>query len=97
MNIEDLQDYIVNKLAKYNIHVSLSKRTKSVYIKVANKYTIRISDHYNTHNGRRFKYNIGPHIDKFKKYGKCYYYKSDRVNQLIIRVIKDIKDNKVRV
>ena len=89
-----LQDIIL-KLDNHNIPyiVKKSNNTNSVYIKIYDKYYIRISDHYKK-NDAKYNYNIGPHINSFKRLKGSYYFKYDRTNQLIIRLIKDLKDKK---
>lgn len=96
LTISHVTDTIVGRLAKYRIptKVSHSSKSNSVYIHIANSITIRVSDHY-TNKDYLCEYNIGEHISRFKRSKKSYYYRSNRVNELIIRLLKDIKDNRI--
>lgn len=96
MELDYLLDNIILRLYNYNIPYTVKKsnNTNSIYIKVCNKYCIRISDHYKR-NDAKYKYNIGPHINSFMRLKNSYYFKVDRTNQLITRLMKDLKDNKL--
>jgi hypothetical protein len=93
--VKDTVDVITTRLNKYginNYHVHHSCKSSSMYIKIGKKITIRVADHYST-SDHLCKYNIGDHICNFKKARNSYYYRSDRINNLLKKVIKDVKDN----
>ena len=95
-NVKLLVDIITDRLDKYNItnyHVHHSCKSSSMYIKIDKKVTIRVADHYSS-TDHLCKYNIGDHIDNFKKVKGSFYYRSDRVNNLFKKLIRDDKIKK---
>jgi hypothetical protein len=93
---KELTDIITGRLAKYNIQTKVhhSCKSESTYIKIGREVTIRVSSHHSG-NDFRCQYNIGDHITRFKRDRKSYYYRADRVNELIKRILKDLKDNRM--
>ena len=92
-NVKTLVDEIASKLDRYkvtNYHIHHSCKSSSMYIKINKKVTIRVADHYSS-TDHLCKYNIGEHIDNFKKAKGAYYYRSDRTNELLKKVIRDHK------
>lgn len=93
--IEELAAIIVNHLLaegftvqRYNAYT-----TNSIYLKldygVCNY--IRISDHPGKRH-LKYQYNIGPHIEKFRKEKDRYdrfYYRLDRARNMLERIIRD--------
>ena len=68
-NVKMLVDEITSKLDRYkvtNYHVHHSCKSSSMYIKINKKVTIRVADHYSS-TDHSCKYNIGDHINNFKK------------------------------
>lgn len=92
-NVKMLVDEITSKLDRYkvtNYHVHHSCKSSSMYIKINKKVTIRVADHYSS-TDHLCKYNIGEYIENFKKVKGAYYYRSDRINELLKKVIRDHK------
>lgn len=92
-NVKMLVDEITSKLDRYkvtNYHIHHSCKSSSMYIKINKKVTIRVADHYSS-TDHLCKYNIGEHIENFKKVKGAYYYRSDRTNELLKKVIRDHK------
>lgn len=93
--IEELAAVIINRLLaegftvqRYNAYT-----TNSIYLKldygVCN--SIRISDHPGK-KYLKYRYNIGPHIRKFRKEKDKYdrfYYRVDRSRNMLERIIRD--------
>lgn len=90
---EYISKEIQNKLLKYgyNSKIHHSFKSPSVYIKIGKVKTIRVSDHYGNRDSL-CDYNIGTHIYRFRRYKNSRYYRHDKINELVKRVIKDLKD-----
>ena len=91
--VKNLTTILQEKLDKYDIPYKThhSMKSPSTYIKITRKMTIRISDHYSS-TDFYCEYNIGYHVQRFKKFRKSMYYKGSNYNMLIKRVVKDYRD-----
>lgn len=96
MEIDEILCIIKNRLLIYDyitIEIVDSKKSNSKYIKINGKFLIRISDHY-SRKDHICKFNIGSHIKTFHTLKGSYYYRSDRLNSMIRKLMKYIDDNK---
>ena len=96
--VRELVNIICRKLDKLDIEYKIhhSCKSSSMYVKIGKRLTIRVSDHY-SRTDHYCKYNIGHHINMFSKRRNSYYYRYNRVDNLIKKVTKEIKDKKGRV
>ena len=95
MTINEIADFLCKKLSDEGFVIQRydAYSTNSIYLKldygVCN--SIRISDHPGKKH-LKYRYNIGPNITEYKEVKDRfprYYYRADKLNNLIKKILKD--------